>query len=83
ADLDRLIEEKSRNWSVSRMARVDLNILRVATYELLHRPDVPRNVTLNEAVEIAKTFGAEESPAFVNGILDELAKAIPETETAP
>jgi N utilization substance protein B len=70
--IDACIEGHSRNWTISRMARVDLNILRLAVYELLHRPDIPRSVTINEAIEIAKKFGTEDSPAFVNGILDEI-----------
>jgi N utilization substance protein B len=55
------------------MPRVDLNILRIAAYELLFRPDIPKKVSINEAIEIAKKFGDKESPAFVNGILDDLA----------
>jgi N utilization substance protein B len=70
--IDACIEEHSRNWTIGRMARVDLNILRIAVYELLHRPDIPRSVTINEAIEIAKKFGTDDSPAFVNGILDEI-----------
>ncbi len=77
-ELDRLIKEKSRNWSLPRMAKVDLNILRLATFELIHRQEVPKNVTINEAIEIAKKFGSEDSPAFVNGILDEIAATLPE-----
>jgi N utilization substance protein B len=77
-DLDRLIEEKSRNWALPRMAKVDLNILRLAAYELLYRADIPKNVTLNEAIEVAKKFGTEDSPSFVNGILDEIAATIPD-----
>lgn len=72
--IDACIEEHSRNWTISRMARVDLNILRIAVYEMLHRPDIPRSVTINEAIEIAKKFGTEDSPAFVNGILDEIGE---------
>jgi N utilization substance protein B len=55
------------------MARVDRNILRLAVFELVSMPDVPRKVTLNEAVELAKRFGDENSPAFVNGVLDRIA----------
>jgi N utilization substance protein B len=58
------------------MARVDRNILRLAIYELLERADVPRKVTLNEAVELAKRYGDENSPAFVNGLLDRIATDI-------
>jgi len=76
--IDRTIEEKSKNWSKSRMPKVDLSILRMATYELLLRTDIPKNVTINEAIEVAKKFGTEESPAFINGILDEIAAALPE-----
>ncbi len=76
--IDARIDEKSKNWALSRMGRVDLNILRLAVYELIYREDIPKNVTINEAIEIAKKFGNEESPAFVNGILDEIAAALPE-----
>ncbi|KAF0218931.1 MAG: N utilization substance protein [Geobacteraceae bacterium] len=76
--IDKSIEEKSKNWAISRMGKVDLNILRLAVCELLFRDDIPKNVTMNEAIEVAKKFGTEESPAFVNGILDEIASALPE-----
>ncbi len=76
--IDQTIEEKSKNWAKSRMPKVDLSILRLATYELLFRIDIPKNVTINEAIEVAKKFGTEESPAFINGILDEIAAALPE-----
>jgi len=78
--LDKIIKEQSTNWSISRMTRVDLNILRIATFELLFRSDIPKNVTMNEAIEVAKKFGSEESPAFINGILDEIAATIPDKE---
>ena len=71
--LDAKIRGVSKHWRLERMARVDRNIIRLATYELMHRPDIPRRVTLNEAVELAKRFGNEESPAFVNGVLDRIA----------
>ncbi len=80
AAIDGAIEAKSKNWALSRMARVDLSILRLAVYELLFRPDIPKNVTINEAIEVAKKFGTEDSPAFVNGILDEVASTIPDKE---
>lgn len=73
-DIDERISSNSTNWKISRMAAVDKNILRLAVYELLHRDDIPVKVTINEAVEIAKKFGTEESGAFVNGILDNIAK---------
>jgi N utilization substance protein B len=78
--LDSKIEEQSTNWSISRMTRVDLNILRIAVYELLFRNDIPKSVTMNEAIEVAKKFGTEESPAFINGVLDVIAATVPEKE---
>jgi N utilization substance protein B len=78
--LDRKIDEQSKNWAITRMGRVDLNILRIATFELLCRDDIPRNVTISEAIEVAKRFGTEESPAFINGILDEIAASVPDKE---
>ena len=78
--LDKIIKGQSTNWSISRMTRVDINILRIATFELLFRSDIPKNVTMNEAIEVAKKFGTEESPAFINGILDEIAATVPEKE---
>jgi N utilization substance protein B len=71
-EIDEAIRTRSKNWSLSRMPRVDLNIMRLATYELLFRADIPKKVSINEAIEIAKKYGDKESPAFVNGILDEL-----------
>lgn len=71
--IDELIQKHSTNWKLERMARVDRNILRLAVYELLRRADVPVKVTLNEAVELGKKFGSEESSAFVNGVLDKIA----------
>jgi transcription antitermination protein NusB len=70
--IDPLIEENSENWTLKRMALVDRNILRLATFELLHCPDIPFKVTLNEAIELAKKFGADDSSAFINGILDKI-----------
>jgi N utilization substance protein B len=73
-EIDAQIAAKSPNWSLARMAKIDVAIIRLAAYELLFRTDIPKNVTINEAIEIAKKFGSEESPAFVNGILDEIAR---------
>lgn len=78
SQIDGMIEQKSKNWSLGRMSKVDVNILRLSVYELLYCQDIPVNVTINEAIEIAKKFGTEETPAFVNGILDEIAAALPE-----
>lgn len=71
--IDTAIGLASTNWSVSRMALVDRNIIRVAVYELLYRTDVPPKVAINEAIEIAKEFGAPEGHTFINGVLDKVA----------
>lgn len=71
-DIDIAIKARSKNWALSRMPRVDLNVMRLAGYELMYRPDIPKKVTINEAIEIARKFGDKESPSFVNGILDEI-----------
>ncbi|MBX7147870.1 transcription antitermination factor NusB [bacterium] len=76
-EIDGFIEGTSTNWKLSRMASVDRNILRIASYELLFLEDIPASVTINEAVEIAKKFGTEESSGFINGILDKIAKHAP------
>ena len=68
------IQVCAENWNVDRMATVDRNVLRLGAYEILYRMDIPANVTINEAVEIAKKFGTDESGAFVNGVLDSIAK---------
>jgi len=75
-DLDEMISKYSANWKLSRMSSVDKNILRIAAYELNYLDDIPVKVTINEAVDIAKRFGTAESGAFVNGILDNMAKTI-------
>ncbi len=71
--IDEAIRSVSQNWRLERMATVDRNIIRLAVYELLMLSDIPRNVTLNEAVELAKLFGDESSPSFINGVLDRIA----------
>ena len=73
AALDERIRAVSSSWRLERMARVDRNVLRLGTWELWRRPDVPRAVILDEAVELAKRFGSQESSSFVNGVLDEMA----------
>ncbi len=72
-DVDGAIRRVSEHWRLERMPRVDRNILRVGVIELLCMSDVPRRVTLNEAVELAKRYGGENSPSFVNGVLDRIA----------
>lgn len=81
ATIDEAIRARSKNWSLSRMPRVDLNVMRMATYELMFRADIPKKVSINEAIEIVRRFGDKESPSFVNGILDEI-EACAKTETA-
>lgn len=71
-DLDILIGKASKNWRLERIARVDRSILRLAVYELLYRDDIPPKVSINEAVDLGKKFGTEESGAFINGILDKI-----------
>ena len=72
-EIDALINEKSTGWKTSRMAKVDLSIIRIAVYEIKFEDDIPFKVSVNEAVELAKKYGADESPAFVNGILAKFA----------
>ena len=70
-ELDETLSKLSQKWRVERLARVDRNILRLAVYELAHcQAQVPARVVINEAIELAKRFGSEEAPAFVNGLLD-------------
>jgi len=74
-EIDRRIEECAENWKLMRMAKVDLVILRMATYELVFCPDIPVAVSLDEAIEVSKRYGAAESAAFINGVLDQIARA--------
>lgn len=75
-ELDALITRSSRNWRLERMAWVDRNLLRLASYELLHCRDTPARVAINEAIEVAKRYGAGESAAFINGVLDRILTEI-------
>lgn len=79
SEVDRQLQETSSNWKLGRMAATDRNILRLATYELL-RATAPHKVILNEAIELAKKFGTAESGAFVNGLLDRLARTLVATD---
>ncbi len=72
--IDLELNSYATNWALDRMARVDLAILRLATYELLYCPDVPHNVVINEAIELGKRFGTEDTSSFINGVLDHLSK---------
>ncbi len=71
--IDELIAATAQHWQLPRLSRVDLNVLRLATYELLDRPEIPAAVTIDEAIEIARRYGSEDSSAFVNGVLDHIA----------
>ena len=73
-DIDRRLSEAAENWRLSRMAAVDRNVLRLGAYELLSAPETPAKVALDEAIELARRYGAEGSPAFVNGVLDKLRR---------
>lgn len=72
--VDRAIAKYAANWSVERMARVDLSLLRLAGYELLFRPETPVGVIINEAIELGKRYGSQDTPSFLNGILDKIGK---------
>jgi N utilization substance protein B len=76
-EIDDSIETVSVNWRLDRMAKVDRNVLRLAVFELLWRPDVPVKVCINEAIELGKKYGSESSAAFVNGVLDRIAAGLP------
>jgi N utilization substance protein B len=73
AVIDEAIKKAAEHWSIDRMAVIDRNILRAATYELLYRKDIPPSVVMNEALEIAKKYSTEGSAPFINGILDKIA----------
>lgn len=72
--LDNLIQKYTPSWPLERLNITDKNILRIAIYEFLYRPDIPPIVSINEAIELAKIFGTDESPGFVNGVLDKIYK---------
>lgn len=74
SEVDEKLRQASINWRIERMTRVDRNTLRLGAWELLQRRDVPRPVIIDEAVELAKRFGSEDSPSFVNGVLDRVAE---------
>lgn len=73
--LDEVIEQFATNWRIDRLGRVELGLLRLATFEIIYRSDIPAKVTINEALELNKQFGEEKSRAFLNGILDAVAAA--------
>ena len=71
-ELDSLISRSSRNWRLERMSHVDRNVLRLGAFEMLFMKDIPPKVSIDEAVELGKKFGSEESGAFINGVLDNI-----------
>jgi N utilization substance protein B len=82
AEIDQAISEVAMNWDIERMAVIDRNVLRMASFELLHLPEVPPKVAINEAIELGKRYSTQNSGAFINGILDKikdkaLARGVP------
>ena len=71
-EIDALIRRVAQNWEIGRMATIDRNVLRIATYELLHCRDIPPKVAINEAIELGKRYSTQNSGAFINGILDKI-----------
>lgn len=72
-EIDAKLDGVSKGWKTSRMGKVDLTILRLAVYEMMYDEDIPEKVAINEAVELSKKFGGDDSPAFINGVLAKLA----------
>lgn len=81
--IDQMIQSVAQNWNISRMAVVDRNVLRLATYELVHCPDVPPKVAINEAIELGKRYSTQNSGAFINGILDKIMNRSTPLAAAP
>jgi len=82
-EINQLIERFSENWRLERMNLVDRNILRMAIFELLHCSEIPPKVTLNEAIDLGKRYGSEDSGSFINGILDRIQKEVVRKRTDP
>jgi len=78
-EIDGLIREYSQHWRIDRMARIDRNVLRLGIFELKYRADIPRSVSIDEAVELGKRYGSEDSSSFVNGLLDRIAQTLGKT----
>ncbi len=74
--IDNIISKYVKDWTIDRIAKVDLSILRLATYEMLYDESIPVGVSVNEAVELSKKYSSDESPSFVNGILNKIAKEL-------
>jgi N utilization substance protein B len=79
--IDAFIERYSNNWKIGRMSCVDRNVMRVAVYELLYCQEIPPKVSINEAIDVGKKFGTDESGAFINGILDSVRRAMEKEES--
>ena len=79
--IDPMIGKSSHGWNLRRIGKVELNLLRVAVYEMYFDPEIPMEVAINEAVELGRRYGVENSPAFINGILAEIAKNYPVSES--
>lgn len=75
-ELDKMIRKAAEHWKLERLLSVDRAVLRLAVYELAERPETPMEVILDEAIELAKKFGSDDSPSFVNGVLDRLARQL-------
>lgn len=82
SDIDNVLKTASENWRPERMAAVDRNALRLGVYEILFCDDIPATVSINELIEVAKQFGSESSPSFINGILDKIRQANPNPNKA-
>jgi len=81
--LDRRVREQAEHWRLERMGAVDRNLLRVALYELVHCPETPPAVVINEALEIARRFSGKDSVEFINGVLDAIRKTLPARHPTP
>lgn len=77
-EIDKVIEERSKGWTISRLAKADLTVMRLAAFEILYDEEVPNSVAINEAVELAKKYGGDKSSGFVNGVLASIARDLPE-----
>ncbi|WP_324442998.1 transcription antitermination factor NusB [Mesotoga prima] len=79
-EIDSVIRKHLTNWTFERLASTDKNVLRLGAYEIIYEPDIPIEVTLNEAIDIAKKYGSEQGGKFVNGVLDRIARECASTE---
>ena len=82
-ELDTMIRAVAQNWDIDRMAVIDRNVLRMASYELLHCPDIPPKVSINEAIELGKRYSTQNSGGFINGVLDKIKDRLPRTKAKP